>query len=103
MYLIIMTQGDAPDYHDPMWCIWLSWSQVMHLIIMIPSDAPDYRDPRWCTWLSWPQVVHLTPDLNPATHHLIANEFLPDMPDDGLIFDPINKTFSLSEFVSKWK
>ena len=32
----------------------------------------------FCQW----QVVHLTSDLNPATHHLIANEFLPDMPDN---------------------
>ena len=28
------------------------------------------------------QVVHLTDDLKPATHQLIANEFLPDMPDN---------------------
>jgi len=28
------------------------------------------------------QVVHLTHDLNPATHRLIANEFLPDLPDN---------------------
>ena len=63
---------ELPDYY-----IWL-----VHLIFMF-------------------QVMHLTPDLNPATHHLIANEFLPDMPDEGLIFDPNNKTFSLSEFVSK--
>ena len=27
-------------------------------------------------------MVHLTHDLNPATHRLIANEFLPDLPDN---------------------
>ena len=27
-------------------------------------------------------MVHLTDDLKPATHQLIANEFLPDMPDN---------------------
>ena len=27
-------------------------------------------------------MVHLTEDLKPATHKLIANEFLPDLPDN---------------------
>ena len=27
-------------------------------------------------------MVHLTEDLKPATHQLIANEFLPDLPDN---------------------
>ena len=29
-----------------------------------------------------PKVVHLTAELNPATHRLIAKEFLPDLPDN---------------------
>jgi len=45
-------------------------SAFLPFVVFLPLVSPSY------------QVMHLTPDLNPATHHLIANEFLPDMPDN---------------------
>jgi len=62
--------------------------QTAHMAVMVLPDIDMTRTsvpPRIVDSLSrsdMVQVVHLTHDLNPATHRLIANEFLPDLPDN---------------------
>merc|ERR1719500_2133514 len=56
--------------------------QTAHMAVMVPPGSDMTRTSAILPLaVASLQVVHLTHDLNPATHRLIANEFLPDLPD----------------------